>query len=229
MENKNDKNKKMTFWEVLKDKQYRAIIYLAFYFIIFIVLIVMVRIDSSNLSNRQDDNVSQQEVVQGFSKIKEKNYNFKYTLNMNNVEYIYEGKQYNDKLLFIYSLDNSNYYAREGVYLKEKNKEYVLSENPFKYFDISDISILEKVLDKCKLKDDKYLIGINEFIKIIESDVELEKEDNIEITLTKQNGIITGIDMDITNFAKLLGDTAEKVKITMEYSYFGLIENFEIK
>lgn len=222
-----DKKDKLTFKEFISNKQYRAILYLGVYFIIFLVLILMVRLSPNKISTRtntKEDTI----ITEGFNSIKNKNYNFKYTLSIDGKEETYIGKQNNDKILFTYL--NDEFFINGGVNSKKQGTDYIIKKDGvYKYFDFFDIALLEKIFEKSEENGENHKISLTNFIEIIGSDINVENDDFLDVKIVKHNNIITEIDIDLTKYALLLNEKIENVSLKLEYSNFNLIDEFDIE
>ena len=223
----NDEKKKLSFKEIVTNKQYRAIANLIFYGCIILALIILVRTTPSSNSNgyskdRNGNNIIETS-VDGFQDIKNKNFNFKYTLADGDTEKIYEGKQYNDVISF--NSSGKEYFLEDGIFLEKENDNYVLSKFDIEYFNYFDVDLLEKILSKCKISDNEYTISLNEFGKVIGSSDLTDEDVYISIIVEKKNKIITKLEFDLSEMIK----TKEDLYLTLEYSNFNLIDEFSIK
>lgn len=232
MEEEN-KKKKFNILDIVRNKQYYAIANLVFYFILILLLVIMFRTSSSdtNKNNNSSNNGNQNtEVSQidGFDSIKQKNFNFKYTLKVDLKETVYEGKERENKIFFKDITNSKEYFIKDDVFLVKEKEQYVLTDSPVRYFNYLDVDIIESIISKSTKEEDEYIITIDEFANII-SDNDKTSNDEIYIELEKQNGIITKVTMDLTNYAELIDSKINDVKLTLQYYNFNLIEDFDIK
>lgn len=221
--------------DLVSNKQYRAIIILIFYFFLFLVLIMSVRNSTPKENSATKENVEQtvaSSKIKGFSPIKDSNFNYKYTLNIDDVYYIYEGKKYkkNDNYTLASGTTNQTYTTIDEFTFESRNNENVLVDKPYYYIDFFDPTILEKVLIKAIGKDNNiYTITNIDLDHILGNKVGIDDRGENNILLQYTNDIVTRIDIDYTNYAKYNGAKVSKVFLTLEYSDFGIIEEFNIK
>lgn len=230
LEEEQTEEKKFKLIDIFRNKRYYAIANLVFWFGILLVLIIIARLtpETNNVNNSENDLEIKSE-FSGFSYIKNKNFNFKYTLLVNkenmSTETIYEGKEYNSKILF---KDNKNneYFIQDNLILKKEKGNFVLSKNPCEYFDYLNVDLVEKILLKSTLDSDGgYILPLNEYLEILGQNVE-ETDKTIYIDITKNDqGVITTIEMDLSE----TNQTLKSVELKLEYSSFGEIEDFDIK
>lgn len=150
MKEKNDKNKfnlKNTVNDVFNDSQKKAWVVLGAYFIFFIVIIFSIR---SNQTKNDNLNQNNSNLPFSISKIKSNNYDFKYTVNFDDNIIIYQGKNYQSNSLFTVN-DLDTYYKEGEVFFKKENEVFVNSDNPYKFSELRNIDILEKILNQAKL------------------------------------------------------------------------------
>ena len=235
MEENNEK-KKFKLIDLIKNKQYYAILNLSFYSILIIVLIIGVRSGESNNANKPLDNnatsvVEQKTIVEGFQNIKNRNFEFIYTLETDNVKTIYTGKQSNKKIYFKDTTNNKEYMIQENITLEKKGEQYILSDSPISYFNYVDIELIEKMLSKLTKDETDYIISLKEFVSIIEGEEQKEEslDDDIFVEIKKQNNVITELTFDITCFVNLRQTNIKEAKLNLKYQNFGLVEDFEIK
>lgn len=151
MKEKNNKKQidlKNTYKDISSDSQKKAWIILSIYFIFFAVIIFSIR---SNQTKSNDQNKSNSNLPFSISSIKTNNYDFKYTVNFDNNIIIYEGKNYQNNSLF--TVNNLDTYYKDGeAYFKKENQVFVNSDNPYKFGELRNIDVIEKILNQAKLE-----------------------------------------------------------------------------
>ena len=228
--NSNNNEKKFKITDLITNKQYNAILNLALGFGTIIILIIMIRLSGSSVPNNTNNNINNngtQSVVSGFNDIKSKNFSFKYTLLENGKSVFYQGKERENKILFTDATNKLEYYVIGDVVSVKKGNDYVIGTNPSKYFNYFDVELVEKIISSAKVDEDDYVISINDFSKVVSSDKSAEGD--IYISLTKSNGIITKITFDLGEYAVLTDKNIKTSVLTLEYSNFNLIDDFDIK
>ena len=235
MEEYNEK-KKFKLIDLIKNKQYYAILNLTFYSILIIVLIIGVRSGESNKTNKplgtnESSVVEQKTIVEGFQNIKNRNFEFAYTLETDNVKTIYTGKQSNKKVYFKDTTNNKEYMIQENITLEKKGEQYILSDSPISYFNYIDIELIEKILSKLTKDETDYIISLKDFVSIVEDEEQIDEnfDDDIFVEIKKQNNVITELTLDITCFVNLNQTDIKEAKLNLKYQNFGLVEDFEIK
>lgn len=151
MEEKNNKKQidlKNTYKDISNDSQKKAWIILSVYFIFFAVIIFSIR---SNQTKSNNQNKSNSNLPFSISSIKTNNYDFKYTVNFDNNIITYEGKNYQNNSLF--TVNNLDTYYKDGeAYFKKENQVFVNSDNPYKFGELRNIDVIEKILNQAKLE-----------------------------------------------------------------------------
>lgn len=150
MEEKNRKKQidlKNTYKNISSNSQKKAWIILSIYFIFFAVIIFSIR---SNQTKNDNLNQNNSNLPFSISKIKSNNYDFKYTVNFDNNIIIYQGKNYQNNSLFTVN-DLDTYYKEGEAYFKKENQVFVNSDNPYKFSELRNIDVVEKILNQAKL------------------------------------------------------------------------------
>ena len=227
---KNEKETKFEFKELFTNKQYRSIMILAFYAILFAVLIVFIRTPGENMS---DDGGSTVTNLKGYELIDNKNFGYKYTVTLDDEEYIYEGQKFGNKELVTLSKDDEkrDYYIENNKIYLEDNGIYISTiEKPILIFDFFDTDILDQLVTRSILIDEnvhRYKIDNQDLYDVLNEDTtKVESGDNY-ITLNYRNSNITKITFELDNYSKTIGENYDKVVISLEYYDFNLIEDFD--
>ena len=146
--NKKQIDLKNTYKDISNDSQKKAWIILSVYFIFFAVIIFSIR---SNQAKSNNQNKSNSNLPFSISSIKTNNYDFKYTVNFDNNIITYEGKNYQNNSLF--TVNNLDTYYKDGeAYFKKENQVFVNSDNPYKFGELRNIDVIEKILNQAKLE-----------------------------------------------------------------------------
>lgn len=230
--NEEDNNHKFQLKEIITNKRYYAIANLAFYSIIIIILIIMARstpstdVNSTNKNNNRDV-VSE---ISGFDYIKGKNFKFIYTLDIDGKKTIYEGKQFDNKLLFVDKNINQEYYVDGNVSLIKEKDNYIYKKIDNNYFNYLDVDLIEKILSNVSYDDGDCFINLSKLYELTGKTIEnIEEDDAIHISIEKSNNIITKIDFDLSDYSLKLDENIKKSKLTLEYFDFNLVEDFKIE
>ncbi len=249
--NSNGNKKKINISGILGDRQKRAWLILSIYLLFIFILIAMVRSSYSNsnvesnkdsVSNNKELKDQKSEVNNEilkeekdeldnlFSFIDQNNYNFDFVLNYNNDEYITKGKRYNNKFEFSYSNKEQSisFIGTETNLKMKKDDSYINIVFPYTYFNYFDNNLIKKII-----RDSSYN-EINKTYEITSSKLNnllnLSKEENDlsinTIELETKNNRVVGIKIDFSNALKQIDSTENTAKISLNYSNFGLIDDF---
>lgn len=229
---KKKEEKGFEFKELFTNKQYRSIIILIFYAILFTVLIVIIRNPRGNLNTSGGTTITN---VDGYELIDNKNFGYKYTVLVDDEEYIYEGEKFGDKELFTLSkgeVSREYYIEKDNIYVKEKDIYQRAMEKPIIVFDFFNTDILDQLITRGILVDEeakRYRIDSQNLYDVLNDDtVKVETSENY-ITLNYRNSNITRIVFELDNYAKIIGENYDKVIISLDYYDFNLIEDFNVK
>ena len=245
-------NNKITMKDILTNRKYRARAILAFYAVLFLVLIVSFRTEgtkpTNNKNNKEitnngkDKNNKEEEIFGGFELIAEKNFNFKYTLIIDEDEITSIGKRYNNKEQFVMmkNSDEKFDFLVEGDIVKAKDEssiahnEYNIASKPYINIDYFDISIINKILNKARRISEKELSITNKELCLIVNCVSIKEEGLNTIELDIKNNNIVGIKIDwlalITSIRidSAVNEEFKKATIILSYEDFNLVEDFDI-
>ena len=218
-----EKEKKFKISEIFTNKRYYAIANLVFYSVVILVLIASVRSNPTPKVNGSDNNNTQGSYVEGFQHIKSKNFKFTYVVKSKEQEIIYDGKQNDDKILFVNQLDKKEYFKQKGIVLEKKEKDYVLNTTFKSYFDFFDVDLINDILQSARFEDGEYFISNKDFSEKVGFPQTEDTVYGAYIQIIKQNDIITSIVFDFSEI-----DTNIET-ITLQYKNYGLVEDFDIK
>lgn len=237
MKEKNDKNKfnlKNTVNDVFNDSQKKAWVVLGAYFIFFVVIIFSIRSNQSKNTNQIEKDST---LPFSISNIKSNNYDFKYVINFDDSVLTYEGKNYQNNSLFtVNSLDT--YYKEGEGYFKKENELFVNSDNPYKFSELRNISIIEEILKQATLESHtiyedstrsyNYQITTDTLEKIFNNrDIDTDLiPNNIVVSVDKNNQAYKFV-FDFSSYASYKQYTLNKGIIEVTYSNFS--GNSEIK
>lgn len=218
-----EKEKKFKISEIFTNKRYYAIANLVFYSVLILILIASVRSNPTSKVNGSDNNNAQGNYVEGFQHIKSKNFNFMYVVKSKEQEIIYDGKQRDDKILFVNQLDKKEYFKQKGIILEKKENDYVLNTTFKSYFDFFDVDLINDILQSARFEDGEYFISNKDFSEKVGFPQTEDTVYGAYIQTIKQNDIITSIVFDFSEI-----DTNIET-ITLQYKNYGLVEDFDIK
>ena len=219
-----------------KTEKGKAVLFFAGYLVFFVALAVFMIFGAKNttrpsdyMSGKNSDNVS-------MDKLSNENYLFTYKVNLDGVEYIYNGKR--NKSVELFQFNNISYYKNGDSYYVKNNDLWIKSENPYIFYDFLDSSKLENILELCML-DSKtsYEDGRNAYNLLISTNTINQKLNGIDsdfleepnkITITSNNDSdINEVSYDLSSYCTLNKLCQSSLKITLTYDMFGEIKEIE--
>ena len=227
-DNNEGQEKKFNIKELFSNKQYRAILILVFYAILFVIIISSIRLNNNPIKVDNDNEMSQDdgEVLKGYELIHNNNFAYKYTVSLDDRVITYDGKKNGNKEEFIVS-DGENvrtYYINDKDIFIKNADTYTKSDKPYFVFDFFDTAIVENIL-KGSIFDEEQQVISNKSLQNIVSEYYINIEDgNNTITVSYRNYNITQISLDLSNYSKAIGEPYNSLIITLEYYDFNLID-----
>lgn len=215
--------------ELKKTEKGKAILFLGSYFFFFLVIFLFINFGSRQTTLPEDyepNSLSSYSV----DKILSNNYDFSYTIHVDDKTFSYQGERINDVEKFIFN--ENQYYRNLEHYFVESNGIYILATNPYMYPDFLNFSRLGEVIADAtyisKTEFDNgvtlfnYQISSNSLVKKLENintDI-LEVPNKIVFTATKE-GEVYRAQLDFSSYGKYKGICNDSFSIVLEYSDFG--------
>lgn len=225
----------------------KAILFFSIYFVFFLVLISMVRLNRSDNLNQDTNhpNSSPEITVSPNNPTSQKNnYRYIYTYQINGNTIVYNGKKYQNKESFtmIQNQQANAYYRLNNRYYKQKNSQYVSSENPYLYSQFLDLNQLTTSLKTAKIQSEEknkttYAVSALDiydeyFPDFSYNAFSLEKIKDDKIIVTTAENRITKVEFYLSNsfayYGQTIGKDYSEVNIVLEYFDFGNISDFNI-
>jgi len=224
--------------ELRKTSKGKAILFFGGYLIFFIVVVLFVKFSSRSTtmpSDYEKGNSSRGSDI-SIDKLVANNYLFSYKINLDGVEYLYNGKRYKDKELFQYN--NETYYKQDDNYFKKNGELWVKTENPYKFNLFLDSSKIISIIEMSSLESKttyedgrssmNLLIStntINQKFNNIDSDY-LEEPNKITLIANKSSDI-DEVTYDLSSYCKLNNFCQSNLKITLNYEMYGEIKKID--
>lgn len=234
-------NKATNFFKFLKeawtDPRKKAIVILGCYFVFFVILIAMLRINNTNNSKKMDNIYKTSNTVYSLDKLKEKNYRFIYEIEEDSTTFVISGEQVGDFLEF--SIKDragiTNYYKDSKEWLKEENKEWIKVDNPIKYDYILNIDAIENILDKAtyiskteyqdKNNDLNYEISTTTLCELIDNrHIDIDDSPNIITVSVNDKNSVEAIELDLSSYFTYLNNRKSKVVFKLSYNDIGNVK-----
>lgn len=212
--------------ELRKTPRGKGILFFSFYLVFFLVIAIVARIVPSKpitAEDTKDDDFISIKEVNGY------NYNYKYTIALDNNNILVNGKKNNDKEEFTYTLNGIDFnYYKSGTLYYSNNLEV---DRPL-YLDIIDnIDLLLKnssydsvVNYKSGKQVLRYQISSSTISNIInDKDLDIEEVPN-EIRLTQNDDRIDEVELVLDSYCSALNICLNNMDIKMEYSGFDTVK-----
>lgn len=221
------------FMEFLKTPRGKACLFFGFYLIFFLILIFMFRGGSSS-TKTYNNNANNLPFL--ISNVENGNYHFKYTYNIDDKIYIYEGDKDGIKELFEYNKDK--YYREDEEFLSNKQNIWTKVENPYIIKEFIEFNVIKTIANKATYISKteyesgmtvySYKIGTTTLVKLLEkTKIDLDDPVNKIIFKTDENSEVYNIKYDLSSYCKYKKIAKNSCTIELEYSKFGKIK--EIK
>ncbi len=202
----------------------KAILFFAFYAIFFFVIFLMARFGNHPQSIL--DTELKRDEKYSINSILGDNYNYTYSVIIDNNEYIYMGSKNDSVESFTYKGDT---YYRNGVnFFTYKNGLWIKVDNPYVYEKFLNIYDLQKIIVDGTLISDsnklsaKYLISTASIVKADEGiNIDIEEVPNSMIQYANKSGKINKIELDLTSYGKYKKICSTKFVVVLNYSDFG--------
>ncbi len=216
-----EEGKKFNIKELFTNRQYRSIIILVFYVLLFTVLIASLKINQGQKVSSEHD------ILDGYELIYNNNFAYEYDITLDNQTFYYNGKKNKEEESFsVHDQDNERWYYidEENCYIIDGDSK-IKSEKPFFVFDFFDTKIIEEILSRSSKGEEEITIS-NQALYDLLSDMDRKiEEGNNSITLMYRNSNITEIHMDLSNYVNATSRKYDKVIINLRYYDFDLIDN----
>lgn len=223
---------KFNIKELFTNKQYRAIAILIFYAILFTFLIIGLNAPRNLNVNESGNHISS---LDGYKLIDGKNFNYKYTLMVDEEIYYYEGKKYDNKELVTVTKDGmieEYYFENKSIYIKRDNGYVLIEKKPYMLFDFFNTDILDEIILRSLVEDKEnhqYKVTNQEIHNVIGEGIKKYDNGYNYISLIYRNENITGITFDFSNYARVTREDYNTIIITLNYFDFNLVDDFKIE
>jgi len=225
-----------TFKQLSSTKRGRAILFFGMYIIFFLVLAVVARIggvkdmigtgyEKGNYNTFSIDNITSN------------NYHFRYTVVIDDKNYVYEGDRYQDSEVFTFRdhFSDKQFYKNKSDFYLKVNDLYIKNENPYVYYDFMDITTISKIMEnsyfvsKTDYESGKHIYNFQLLTSAIvsyleNSSIDIEEIPNDVIFSTDSNGSINKIEFNLASYGKYKGISSDIFTIVLEYDHCGEID-----
>lgn len=217
--------------EIYKLPRGKAILFFSFYFVLFAILIIVIRLNiGKEFTGEYEEGIKSSLDV---SSVTNNNYHFKYKVIVDDKENIFEGDKLKEEELF--SFNNKEYYKKENkFYTTEDGKE---TSNPYIFKEFLDSEMLEKIVSNSYLEyETNYQSGqtkynflvssntLNELINNENTDIE-EKPNTITISVEEDN--INSIIYHLDSYCLNRKSCKKSLEIELEFENIGEIKKIK--
>ena len=223
-----------TVKEISKNPRGRALLFFGFYFIVFAVLIFFIR-EASHNNKPTDEFESGRPYSFNTNKLLNHNFQFHYTVTLDDKVYEYSGDRYNDMEQFQYN--KLDYFRNKDAFFVNE-KTWIKSDNPYVYYDfinvdnIIDLIGISTYESKTSYNNGKtnynFLISSNTLNKVInETDTDFFEDPNKIFISTDENKDINNIILYLDSYCLNNKLCNKSLKIELEYDKYGEIKEIE--
>lgn len=221
--------------EYWKNPRYNALMKLGlwFVFLIFVSFFLRSGLSSQKRYYEQSENNNPLKI---FNEME--NYNFEYnvTYNLDNLKI--KGSNYKNTMLYTIQNDNNIYYADNDKYYRLINDKKIDFKNtlPFNICMIKPKIIYQLIklgeLDYTKensnqSKEEGYKIKLSDYVRLVEGK-QINSDDVITINYLIEDGTITTVGLDLTNYIKLSYSNTIVYKLEINYEVNDSLEPFDV-
>ena len=170
-----------------------AVLFFGFYFVFFLVIAIIFRLNDGEVTSKED--IDKKDSRVNVSKILDKDYEFSYEVILDNVSYKYVGEKKKNKISF--SFNNINYSIVDGKFYMEKEE----IENPIKFYEFFDNDNIKLLIDNSFYESQTtYESGrishnlllssntINSLVNKLETDIE-EEPNKVVVSINLEDSI----------------------------------------
>lgn len=221
-ENNNEKGKKLTLKERLKDKKEKAKIELTIYGIFFIGVIIFSRAMTSIPS--QAENSNNNNIETNFITDIKDNYEYDIKISTNDKVYEYYGKVLgNNSTINLKEEDKTiSYYLMNNKYYILENENYILVDEeevyPYINYRYLNINNIKEYINIATKEDNVYKIKLSDFV------LNCNSEEYIIITIDEGDKSLT---IDYTELFKLKEESKERMIVNIAYTNIDKIMSLE--
>ena len=226
--------------KMFKSKRGRALLFFIFYFIFFFVIISLIRSAYSkpNTIKKDTNNINAKYKLESIEK---GNYHFIREEIINGVITNFTGDKENNKIKGIMTSNNIfyNYFIYDNINLIKTIDKYEVTSDLYQFNNITDDKNIRTILNKSTLISKteyetgnilyNYQITTNTLDGIINNtNIDIADIPNTITIETNEEDEVIKITYDLTSYATYINQNDTSVKISIDYSNFGNIQNITI-
>lgn len=211
----------------------KGILFLGRYFIFFVVLFLIFNIGGTRNTTLPEDYELNSSGNYSVDKILNENYNFKYTIDIDNNLYIYSGERKEN--IEYFTFNGIQYYHNTNNYFTNNNGMWISTTNPYIYTEFLDFNRLGEIIvdatyiSKTEFDSGKtlfnYQLSTNSLMKRIENiDTDIMEVPNNIVFTAGSDSVLNKIELDLSSYGKFKGICTNNFRIILEYSNFGGVD-----
>lgn len=226
---------KQSVKEFFKTPRGQGVAFFGFYFLFFLFIAILSRTGGSTRSLNASD------FERGSSKpayaelFNHNNYEFVFTITIDQIVYQYTGKYYLNTMMFEYN--NHNYYY-DGINYYRQDEEWVLSENPFVYGEFLEPRQVLSLLDASSYESTttyesgnvnyNYLLSSNTIFSMLKGiDADYMEEPNSIVVGVNQQKNVEKVSFQLDSYGRLSQICQNTFKVLLEFDQYGEIKEIE--
>ncbi len=227
-------NKIETLKERFTGDKFKLIFNVVFYALMFILLFMTLTSRQKATNVKPQNKPDYEEVtLEGFETIDKKNFEYSYSLVVDDSTYVYSGKKNSNKDIFAVTNKGQiqNYFTIDDVALIQNGDKWELAEYPIMYFNYFNTDLIEKIINASLFSKSKnrYEITTSAMLSIFDPAIRLDNKSINTINLVYTNKTISSIEMDISELAKHYDSNVTSAKLSLNYLKFGEVEPINIE
>ncbi len=211
----------------------KMIFFFGFYLLFFIAIAIFSRtLDTGveNRSNQQQSNIDSKYI--SIASKNGNNYAYRYSIEIDNEYYNFDGVKNGNKELFSYTYDNqiTQYYKEKITYYTKQNNNWIDSINP--NINLTIIDNFDKILKeatynyKTEYENGKvvfnYQVTNDTIRKYLNMELSNREESLNDIYIVMNNDRIDSIEWNLTSYCIESRKCLDSMNITMDYRNFGM-------
>lgn len=230
-----ESNKKEELKQLMSTPRGKAIVFFGAYFVFFFVIAIVARTNGSAAGdgrNRKYQTGVEQKY--SFASIESNNYKFNYNVEIDGVSYSCSGDKTGPKEKFM-CLNVGEFYGENGNYFTNTNGIWLKSENPYRFKEFTNISIIKGLIEKSTAISNtsyesgkdvyNYNISSATISKILENtDIDIEEVPNEIIVSADKNNYVESVKYNLNSYCKVKGYCVNSMSITLNYELYGELE-----
>lgn len=237
MKENNIKDKFKNFLKFIKElnktPRGKALLFFGVYFIFFLALAILARVGGGS-SRPINNNLASNYNSVLLQNINSNNYEFIYTIFIDDNNYIYKGSKKDNEETFVLN-DVVKFYRKDDIFYKEENGNFIKSDNPYLFSDFVDILSINKLMeDATYVSKTDYESGEISYNFLLATESIVLKTENINIDIdslpndfiisTNKDGEVAKLEFNLDNYGKFKNICNNQFRIKLEYFNYGKVK-----